>query len=301
MTTQQPPARWQVVGIVGAGILAVSTAAPLVRLAMQAADDRSLGFSLVLAAARLSFAAVILLPHGTLTLRQHPPTATAWRLAIAAGLTLAVHFAAWITSLGFTSITASTTLVTTNPIWIALLSWVWFGERPSGRRWLGIAIALLGSGIIALSGSPDLAAGSAPLLGNGLALLGAWTVSIYLLLGREVQRQGLGLGAYITIVYTVAAIGLLPLPWLAGTHYTDYALPVYGYIFLTTLLPQLIGHTSLNWAVRWISPTVVALVILIEPIVASGLGWLLFSEVPPLSVLAGAMVVILGVAIAIVG
>ena len=301
MTTQQPPARWQVVGILGAGIVAVSTAAPLVRLAMQAASDRSLGFSLVLAAARLSFAAVLLLPHGTHILRRQPPTRTAWGWAIAAGITLALHFAAWITSLGFTSIAASTTLVTTNPIWIALLSWIWFGERPTGQRWLGIAIALLGSGVIAFGGSPSSAVESAPLLGNGLALLGAWTVSVYLLLGREAQRQGLGLGAYITIAYTVAAIALLPLPWLVGTHYRDYDLPVYGYIFLTTLLPQLIGHTSLNWAVRWISPTVVALVVLIEPVLASGLGWLLFAEVPSVAVLAGAIVVLLGVAIAVMG
>jgi len=291
------PAAWQLVVVLVGGILAVSTAAPLVRLAMNAASDRSVGFSLVLAAARLTLAALLLLPKWRNVI-VNQPSAIALKFAIAAGLALAIHFAAWITSLGFTSVTASTTLVTTNPIWVALLSWLWWGETPTRQALIGTLIALAGALLIGWGGTQDAYPGSNPLLGNGLALVGAWAVSFYLLWGREAQRHGLSLGRYITVAYSMAAIALLPLPFLVQANPWQYAPPIYGYILLTTLIPQLIGHTSFNWAVRWVSPTLVTLVILFEPVLASFLAFLLFGELPSLAVLSGALVLLVGVAIA---
>ncbi len=294
------PTPWHLNLTLTLGILAVSTAAPLVRLAMHAAAEQSVGFSLVLAALRLSIAAMILLPAwGSVT--QPKPTSVGISYAIAAGVALAVHFATWITSLAFTSIAASTALVTTNPVWVALLSWVWLGEIPTHKMLAGIGIALLGGVLIGLGGIQPTATGSNPLLGDGLALAGAWAASLYFLLGREAQRNGLSIGSYVVVAYSMAAIALLPLPLVLGTSYTGYSPTVYGYITLMAFIPQLLGHTSFNWAVRWISPTIVSLVILFEPVLSSGLGFLLFKEIPPAPVLLGALVLLIGVAIAIRG
>lgn len=296
MASPRPPI-WHLALILGGSVLAVSTAAPLVRLAMDAALDRSFGFSLVLAAARLLLAALLLMPQWPQVIAGQP-SAISLRYAIAAGLALAFHFAAWITSLAFTSIAASTTLVTTNPIWIALLSWLWLGEKPTRQTLIGTGIALTGALLISWQETQATATASNPLLGNGLALLGAWAVSFYLLLGRAAQRQGLSIGSYITVAYSTAAIALLPLPFLAQTNPWQYPPPVYGYILLTALIPQLIGHTSLNWSVRWLSPTLVTLVILFEPVLASLLAFLLFAEIPSITVLIGALILLAGVAIA---
>ncbi|MBF2026054.1 MAG: DMT family transporter [Oscillatoriales cyanobacterium C42_A2020_001] len=291
------PAPWRLGLTLASGILAVSTSAPLVRLAMAAAMTQTVSFSFVLAALRLSFAAVMLLPAWR-SVAHSKPTPVAIGYAIAAGITLAIHFATWITSLTFTSIAASTALVTTNPVWVALLSWVWLGEKPTRRVLLGTGIALIGGLLIGLGGTDPSATGSHPLLGDGLALVGAWMVSLYFLLGREAQRNGLSLSSYVAIAYSVAAIALLPLPLLTGTSYTGYSSVVYGYIVLTALLPQIVGHTSFNWAVRWMSPTVVTLAILFEPVLASLMGFVLFKEIPDESVLTGALVLLIGVAIA---
>jgi drug/metabolite transporter (DMT)-like permease len=291
------PATWQISSVLAIGILAVSTAAILVRLAIQSAGVSGVGFSLVLAATRLTIAALILLPAWR-TVGQREPTTLAWRYAIAAGIALALHFAAWITSLSYTSIAASTTLVTTNPIWVALLSWFWLGERPRRSTLFGIGIALSGGMLIGLGGADALSGGTNPLVGNGLAIVGAWTVSLYFLLGREAQRQGFSLGSYAAVAYSVAAIVLLPLPLLVGASYIGYPSMTYGYILLTALLPQLIGHTSFNWSVRWVSPTLVTLVILIEPVLASLMGYFLFNEIPGWTVLLGTLILLVGVAIA---
>lgn len=300
----------------------MSTAALFIRLALQAAGAGGAGFSLFLAATRLSMAALILLPawrgFPVMALRRDRPetsenparakpaeSAESARRSLfysaGAGMFLALHFAAWITSLSYTSIAASTTLVTTNPVWVALLSWVWFKEKPSALTSLGIAIALAGSLLIGLGSSAGSAAGSAPMLGNGLALVGSWAVSFYFLLGREAQRNGLSIGHHVALAYSVAALMLLPLPLLAGRGYGGYPLAVYGYTLLMALFPQAIGHTSLNWAVRWVSPTLVTLTILAEPVGSSILGFLVFQEDPGHLVLLGAAVILLGVAIAAIG
>ena len=292
------PSLWQVGIILMVGVLAVSAAAVLIRLSIEAAGIRSVGFSLFMAATRLSIAALIFLPAWKGISRQSlQPQALVF--ALGAGVALALHFATWITSLSFTTIAASTTIVTTNPVWVALLSWFWLRERPSNLTIIGIALALTGGIIIAFGDTSTTDTASNPLLGNFLALLGSWGASIYLLLGQQAQKRGLGTGSYVAIAYTTAAVVLIPLPLIFGTSYTGYPWAVYGYIGLMAILSQVIGHTTLNWAVQWISPTLVTLAILFEPISSSILGYFIFQEVPPNSVLFGALIVLVGVAIAI--
>jgi drug/metabolite transporter (DMT)-like permease len=292
----QPPV-WQISLVLTVGVLAASTAAILVRLAIAAAEVSGVGFSLVLAASRLTLAAIVLLPTWP-KISGSRLTPQTFRYAAAAGLALAVHFAAWITSLSYTSIAASTTLVTTSPIWVALLSWLWRREKPNRLTLSGIGIALAGSLLIGWGDVDSTNTGTDPLLGDGLALIGSFAASLYFLWGREAQQRGLSISHYATIAYSVAAIALLPLPLIVGTAYTGYAFITYIYMALMALLPQLVGHTSLNWSVRWVSPTLVTLAILFEPVVSSLLGCWVFGEVPGPFVLLGGLVLLVGVAIA---
>lgn len=300
MGLPQQPSSWQVGLILGLGVFAVSTAAIFIRLSSTVAGIGGIGFSLFIAATRLSFAALILLPAWR-SVRRTPASRRGYGYAIAAGICLALHFATWIASLAFTSIAASVTLVTTNPVWVALLSWLWFKEKPTRITIAGIAIALAGGVLIALGDAGEMHGGTQPLLGDALALLGAWAASLYLLLGREAQRQGLNTGGYVAIAYTTAAVVLLPLPILSGTGYLGYPGAVYAYILAMAVLSQVFGHTSFNWAMRWLSPTLVTLALLFEPVGSSFLGFLVFGEVPGVLVLVGAIVLLVGVAIAVVG
>jgi len=295
----KPPV-WKITLILAIAVLAISTSAIFSRLAFEAAATRALGFSLVLAASRLTLAALILLPTwGKVQLGQQSPRAIG--LAVAAGLFLAIHFPAWITSLGYTSIAASTTLVTTIPIWVSLLAWIWFREKITSTTAIGIAIAIAGGIAIGFGDAGSGDPGSNPLLGNFLALIGAWTASFYMLLGREAQRQGMSLGGYIAVAYSTAALILLPMPFLFGGSYTGHSPAVYLYILLIAILPQLVGHTGLNWAVLWMSPTSVALSVLFEPVGASFLGYLIFGEIPTMQVFAGAVLLLAGVAVVAIG
>ncbi|MEM8640592.1 MAG: DMT family transporter [Cyanobacteria bacterium P01_G01_bin.54] len=295
--------QWQkfsVAIVLGVGVLGVATSAVMIRLAIAAAQISGVGFSLFLAAARMVIAALVLAPSWRNFSPRQVSRRAIWT-AIAAGLCLALHVAAWISSLSFTSIAASTTLVTTNPIWVALICWFWYGDRPRRLTQWGIAIALAGSSAIVLGGSAPLLAGSQPLLGNSLALFGAWLASAYMLLGRAAQRQGLSLGHYSAIAYSTAAVLLLPLPGLWGIPYGGYTGAVYGAIAGMAILGQLVGHTSINWSLTQLSPTLVALCLLFEPVGASLLGAIVFGELPTLNIWLGAAIVLAGVALATLG
>jgi drug/metabolite transporter (DMT)-like permease len=290
------PSGLKIAAVLLLGILAISFGSILVRLALAASGDRSLAFSLVMSAGRMALAALLLAPGWGRPLEDR--AGLPW--AVGAGVFLALHFAFWITSLSYTSVAASTALVTTNPIWITLLGWLFFREKPSFFTLLGVGVALLGGLLIGL-GDAEGSGGANPLLGDALAVLGAWAASLYLLLGREAQRRGLSLLDYVRVAYTAAALLLLPLPYLFGGGYGGYPWPVYLYLLLMALLPQLVGHTSFNWATRHIPPVLVTLAILFEPVGASLLAFLLFGELPGAKVLLGALVLLLGVALAVVG
>lgn len=300
MVDSSKPSQWQVVAVLTIGVLSVSTAAVFIRLALAASGTAGVGFSLVLAASRLALAALFLVPAWR-SFGTAPFQPRTLYYSIAAGVFLALHFATWISSLSYTSIAASATLVTTNPVWVALLSWVWFREKPTRLTIIGIGITLAGSLLIGIADAGGAQSASNPLLGNFLALVGSWAVSFYFLLGREAQRHGLGIGSHVVLTYTTAAIVLLPLPFLFNTTYTGYHTEVYLWILLMAVFPQLIGHTSFNWAVRWISPTLVTLTILAEPVGSSILGAIIFRENPGTLVIVGAVVILAGVAIAAIG
>jgi drug/metabolite transporter (DMT)-like permease len=296
----QKPAQIRLFIILACGIFAVSTASILIRSAL---DD---GVPpLVIAAYRLTFAALILTP---LVLRTHRAelqqlTRRDWRWALLSGFFLALHFAAWITSLEYTTVTSSVVLVSTGPIWVALLSWLIWRERLTRPIVIGLVIAVLGGMLVGFSDSSGLGLGGAQLWGDFLALAGAWFVAGYLLIGRQLRIR-MPLLAYIYIVYGSAALWLIGLVVLSGASFIRqangqlYPISAYVSMLLLAVLPQLVGHSSYNYALRFLSPTYVAIVSLAEPIGSSILAFLLLREVPPLLTILGAIVILIGIGLA---
>lgn len=279
-------------------MLAISAGSIFARLSREAAGTIDPGYSLVICGGRL-FAASLLLAPLWRSVPRPAAMPSAWRYSCLAGLAMGVHFATWITSLAYTSIVASTTLVTSTPIWVALIGWVAWGERPSGRTAIGIAVAIAGAGIIGMAQAAE--AGSDPLLGNALALAGAVASATYFLLGRRAQQAGFSVGVHAAVANAAGALLVLPLPWIFGVGYGGWPAMAYVWLVLMAVFPQLVGHTCFNWAMRHGAPVVVALVLLAEPVGASVLAYLVWGEGIGLPVLAGALTLLAGVALAVLG
>lgn len=276
------------------GVMITSSAAILITLAKNAGMQ-----PLAISAGRLSFAALILTP---VTWRDGAPeirrlSRRDLALGLLGGAFLAVHFAAWIWSLALTSVASSTALVTTNPIFVALVSFVLWRERIGRRVLIGVGLSVLGSALVAFSDRTG-GSGSNPLLGDFLALVGAIFVTGYLLIGRDLRRR-LHILPYIWLVYSSAAVFLLIWMVLARQSMLGFPRGVYLLLLGLAVGPQLLGHTSFNWAIKYLSATLIAVVILGEPIGSTLLALIVFPEqrLQWLQV-AGGLLLLAGIAVA---
>ncbi len=269
-----PPARWLPFVVLAAGLLAVSLGAIFARLAQAEAVD-----SLAVATWRLALAAIVITPVALLHARHELARLSGRQMAmaLAAGFFLALHFATWISSLEYTSVASSTALVTTNPLWIGLASFLLFRETPTRMMLGGIALSFAGSLFIFWSDSQSAAPGTSPLFGNLLALVGSWCFSAYLLIGRRL-RAGLGLPAYIWLAYGAAALFLFVASGAGGAELFAHSGAAWALLLAMALGPQLLGHTAYNWSLRYVSATLVAVVTLGEPVVSALLAFVLFGE-----------------------
>lgn len=281
--------RLRLVATLALGILAVSSAAPIIRIAQAPA--------LTVAAWRLGLSALILIPVAVPRVRAEHGSwpAGTWRLLIVSGLCLGLHFAFWIRSLDLTSVASSVLLVTTNPIWTGIAAHFVLGERLRGLQVVGIAAAMCGAFVI---GGGDAAPGRHAFSGDALALAGAWMASAYFLMGR-VARRSVSLLAYIGVAYSVAAVALVALALAFGAPLLGISARTAVCVAALALGPQLLGHSTFNWALRYVPATVVAVVVLGEPIGASLLAALLLHEPPSTIQIAGGALVILGIALTV--
>lgn len=286
------------------GIFAVSTSSVFIRIAQKEAS------SLEVAAYRLTIASLILIPfvwqrRGELSRLGW----SQWRLILLSGFFLAVHFATWISSLAYTSVASSVVLVTTTPLWVALLSLFFLRERLNSLTWIGLGIALSGGIVVGLSESCAWGAGGLScldlrsfyagktFLGNLLALVGAIMAAGYMIVGRKL-RPNLSLTAYIGTVYPVAAVILDGMALFSGGRLGGFSLITMACFVGLAVIPQLLGHTAYNYALGYLPAAYVSISTLAEPIGATLLAIMFLQEAPGLLELAGGMIILAGIGIA---
>ncbi len=231
---------------------------------------------LAIAVYRVSIASLIIAPY-FLAKSKLPPSIRSVRTifpAVLSGIFLALHFTFWITSLQMTSVASATTFVNTTPLFTALLSWLFLRERLGKRVVAGLLTAMSGS--IFLAGT-DYAFSGEALLGDLLALSGALMATGYLMAG-QILRRSLDLATYTLAVYGTAALFLLACCFFAGTPLNGFSPKTYLFLVLLAVVPQLIGHSTFNWSLKYLSPSIVAVLILGEPIGAILLAWLFLGE-----------------------
>jgi drug/metabolite transporter (DMT)-like permease len=287
------------------GILSVSTAAILIRLAQRSAG------SLSIATWRLIFASILAWMMVLFSRKQVQVPKGGIGLLFLAGLALAIHFASWISSLEYTSITSSTVLVNTVPLWVALVSPVVLKEKVHKAFYLGLALALAG-GLIIASGSAcsfengslqcrfeSVLTGRDPRLGMSLALLGAVMAAAYFVIGRKVGA-GMDTFVYTAVVYSIAASFLVVFTFTSGQALGGFEARTWLLLFAMAVIPQTFGHSMLNYALKFLPAMFVSLALLGEPIGTTILAIFLLKETPSLSEVIGGALILIGIFYAVV-
>jgi drug/metabolite transporter (DMT)-like permease len=275
-------------------VVAVSTSAILV--------DASSAPSLVKACYRVLFMTALVAPFAARNREEFSQiSGTDWALVTLSGALLAFHFAAWFASIELTSIAASTTLVQTQPAFVAVGAWLLLDERASSRVAGGILVAIAGS--VLLSAGDFLGGttvGPNPNLGNALAVLGAATAAGYVLAGRS-ARQRLSLAPYVFVVYGVCTVVLFAVAANQGLPLVAYPAHEWMLFLAMAVGPGIFGHTVINWALEHVESTVVSVALLGEPVGSALLALVIFGEVPGEFTILGGAIILLGIAVTTVG
>ncbi|MFA5944893.1 MAG: DMT family transporter [Candidatus Thermoplasmatota archaeon] len=277
---------------VAIAVLSVSFAAPLFKLADAPPITASFW--------RLALATILLLPFTAKAWPAWRAYATKdWGITAASGIALGLHFGLWVWSLEYTTVAASTCLVTLQAVFVALGGHFLLGDRLTRSGWAGIAVAVLGAIAIALTDQSTAARPDKALLGDALALAGGLGSAAYLLIGRRL-RATRRLVEYVTPVYGIAAFTLLVgLPLTGQPLGTGLPWQSFLVFVLLAAVPMLGGHTVANWVVRYLPAHTVATWILLEPVGAALIAWAYLNETPALGVLLGGVLVLLGAALTI--
>jgi drug/metabolite transporter (DMT)-like permease len=260
----------------GVGILALSQSANIIRV-----GD---AHPVAIAAWRLALATLVLAPLAGRGLARLPSLPrSSLLLLLGAGAALALHFFTWIAAVQTTTVANATLVLAINPVITAAAAYLFFGERASGRLKIAIAVGVLG---VAAIGWNDLSLSPSMVGGDLLSLGSSFLFTAYLLIGKRVRRA-LDTATYVTAVYgAAAAFGFLTMLVL-GVPFVDYTPRTWMCFGLMALVPTLIGHTSLNAAVRTVPAGRITALTLVEPLLAGTVAYFAWGETVSMGALVG--------------
>jgi len=264
------------------GIVSLSFAAIFIRM--------SNSEPLAIATFRMGISSIILLPF-FLIKKDKNISKKDIKIFIFSGLFLALHFYTWITSLRFTSIMSSTVLVTTNPIFVSIFSYFLFKKKIKKRTFLAIILSIIC--IVLMSYGFSF---STNLKGNLLALFGALFASLYIISDYYLRKK-YDLIDIVFPVYLVSFLILLSLSLSLNIKLYPLPLKEYFLFFLIALIPQVIGHSIINYSLKFFSPIFISLAILGEPLGATIFGIIFFKEIPKVLEIIGGLFIITGIVV----
>lgn len=271
--------------VVMIGVLTISSSAILVKLS--SAEAGAIAFY------RMFFSVCILLP---MFLRRSKSELRMmkrndWIYSLLAGIFLAFHFILWFESLNYTSVASSTVLVTLQPLFAFIGTFLFFKEKYSIKSITSAAVAMIGGFVISWG---DFRLSGAALLGDMLALSACALITAYLLVGQSL-RQRISLITYTFLVYSISTIVLFFYVLIRNEPLYPYPIEDWIYFLLLAILPNLLGHSLFNWALKWVSTAVISMAVLFEPVGATILAYLILSEKVAWFQLAGGSIIIISV------
>ena len=268
-----PPA---VVAFLAVGLIAVSQSGNIIRLA-DAHPVVIVGWRLVIATA-LSGAVA-----GRRLGELARLTWTERGLLVLAGLALTGHFVLWTAAIQHTTVANTMVFFNINPVFTATAAYLVFGERAGWRLWLAIGLGLAGVVVIGLG---DLAFEPDHLLGDALAVGCSLLFTAYFLLGKRL-RPKLDNRAYTTALYAVAGAAAMLLVPVSNQPLLGYDGVTWLSFALLALVPTMLGHTSMNLALRYIPAGTISVLTLCEPFFAALVAYWAWSEGVSLQAAAG--------------
>jgi len=222
------------------------------------------------------------------------------KILAGSGAFLALHFGFWVTSLDYTSLTHSLLFVTAHPL-VILIGMFYFVRKPNRMELVGGIAAFTGAAISMLDAGDVQGDRSVTVFGDQLAFFGAVFVVGYIVCGR-ILREWMPLFVYAFPVTLIGGLLLLPASWILESNFSDFG--AFGYFthqtfwwfVLLAFIAGILGHTGLNYCLKYVSPLLISISVTLEPLLGSLIGWMFFSTgVPGLWTWIGGPILMLGI------
>lgn len=210
------------------------------------------------------------------------------KMAIFAGLALALHFSFWIESLFHASIAVSTTIVCTHSLFSGFFAYLW-GEKPKTNQILGVFIAMVG--VYFLSGADA----RADVYGIILALAGAIAGGYYFASARFARH--IDFPSYLLVTYSSAAIFAFLACLVTSKPVLGYPASTWLFLSLMALIPMLIGHSLLNYLLRHMEVLPVTASVIGEAVGAAVLAAIFLNQTLEPQAYAYMLIILFGIAI----
>lgn len=207
---------------------------------------------------------------------QLPKKVIAW-LFLSSLLGLVFNQLLFVKGLSLTTAINATLLTTTIPVFTLVVSIALGYDRVSFRHILGIAVAA--AGVIYLVDPLRANFSAQTTLGNVLIIINSFSFGAYIAVSRNLFRQYGALNV-ITWIFVIGAIVTLPLAgyaWAANGLET-LSMGVWLSVAYIILVPTVGAYYLNSWAITHVSPSVVAVYIYLQPLLAFGLAPLLLGE-----------------------
>lgn len=214
--------------------------------------------------------------------------------SLLAGIALGLHFFGFFIAMRYTSVAAGIALTALQPIFVALFLKI-MGSRIPAKAWIGMTVSLVG--VLLITGV-DFTISLRSFLGDVAAIVGAALAAIYVMFGAK-ARETISTASYTTVAYFASALVALPVVIVFGNEMVDY--PVFEWLVVLGLIigAQLLGHTLFNSVLKRVSPAVVSLIVFFEVPVGAILAFWWLGQTPPLGVIPGIVLILIGCAIVV--
>ena len=252
--------------------------------------------SLIIMVGRLVLTSAVLAPFAWRKERTtwHSLRRRDWLLLLAAGFLFALNLLFLFLALEYTSVLVTSVLRRTSPLWVIWLEILLLGGIFTRKVWVGLLLTLVGSALVAWGSGGAIAAGSRPILGAVLALIGSVSIGLYLLIGRMFHKR-MVTTVYSWLVFTIAAVFALTAVLIMDIPFTGYGWLGYAWIVISTIVSQLLGHVPLNISLRYFQATKVSVFMQLGVVGSAILALIFFREVPSWWQIVGSGTILLGV------
>ncbi len=196
-------------------------------------------------------------------------------LAVLAGLAFALDLGFWHYGIANTSVAKATVLTNLTPLVVTTVVWIFFKQRPTRLFLLAVALAIAGAWILATSKSVGTV-GPNPPLGDALSLTTALWYALYFLTMSAARQRSAAARAMFWSSLT-GGVALL----LAAVFLGEPIMPATtaGWAACAALgVVHAVGQGSIAWALGRLPPARASVMVLLQPVVATILGWVVFSE-----------------------